>query len=487
MAKKIKSKRLTTRHRAKVVRKVAEHRRKMRKASKDNNHGKKAGQKDPGVPREMPGRDEFVERMRRERELEKEQRKARRLLKEGNNDGSKSSSGSDPSKRAYFRELKQVVEASDVLLEVLDARDPAGYGVKELEQSLLEMGKKVVVVLNKADLVPRSVVEGWIKVIQREYPCLAFKAQGSTYAKNINNESLLASGDDVVQLLKNYSRSKDIKTTITVGVIGYPNVGKSSLINALKRSKVCKVGATPGVTTSGQEVHLDKNIRLIDCPGVVFGGKDNETLVNCVKVEQLGDPIEPVRRIVEKCPPAYLAQLYGISAFDSVDEFIQLCGQRLGKLKKGGVVDVGVTAKIILQDWNSGKIRYYVEPPALMDASAVIVEALAPEFKVEGRVGVVSSREDVGRDLVGNLVIGQQNSTKQDSRRIQKEDSMSTFEQSLNPQTNKLRQVALKKQKKQQLRAQSKSASKQSNSSIGDEESDVDMNEAFGAFKPLPQ
>ena len=171
-----------------------------------------------------------------------------------------------------------------------------------------------------------------------------------------------------------------------------------------------------------------------------------------------------------------------------MDEFIQLCGQRLGKLKKGGIVDVEATAKIILQDWNSGKIRYYVEPPALIDASAVIVDALAPEFKVEGKVGVVSSREDVGRDLAGNLVIGQI-STKQDSRTTQKDDSMSTFEQSLNPQTNKLRQLALKKQKKQQLRGQSKTASKQNNTNIEneDDESDVDMNEAFGAFKPLPQ
>jgi nuclear GTP-binding protein len=378
------------------------------------------------------------------------------------------------------------VEASDVLLEVLDARDPAGYRVKELEQSLLEMGKKVVIVLNKADLVPRSVLEGWIKVIQREYPCLAFKAQGSTYAKNINNESLLASGDDIVQLLKNYSRSKDIKTAITVGVIGYPNVGKSSLINALKRSKVCKVGATPGVTTSGQEVHLDKNIRLIDCPGVVFGSKDNESLVNCIKVEQLSDPTEPVRKIVEKCPPEYLAQLYSISAFSNVDEFIQLCGQRLGKLKKGGVVDVEVTAKIILQDWNSGKIRYYVEPPALVDAGTVIVDTLAPEFRVEGKVGVVSGREDIGMDLVGNLVIGQI-STKQDTKTIQKDASMSTFEQSLNPQTNKLRQLALKKQKKQQLRVQSRTAPKQNNSTVEDDESDADMSEAFSTFKPLPQ
>ena len=80
VSKKIKSKRLTTRHRAKVTKKVAEHRRKMRKAAKDSNHHRKQGHKDPGVPKEMPGREEFVERMRRERDLEREQRKARKLL-----------------------------------------------------------------------------------------------------------------------------------------------------------------------------------------------------------------------------------------------------------------------------------------------------------------------------------------------------------------------------------------------------------------------
>ena len=94
----------------------------------------------------------------------------------------------------------------------------------------------------------------------------------------------------------------------------------------------------------------------------------------------------------------------------------------------------------------------------------------------------------VERDVVGNLVVGQV-STRQGFKGVARnDDSMSTFEQSLNPQTNRLRQQALKKQKKQQLKAQMKAASGQGNGvGIDGEESDADMEGAFGAFRPLPQ
>ncbi|QHO40625.1 Guanine nucleotide-binding protein-like [Arachis hypogaea] len=86
-----------------------------------------------------------------------------------------------------------------------------------------------------------------------------------------------------------------IKKTITVSVIGLSNVDKSSLINSLKRAHVVNVGATPGLTRSMQEVQLDKNIKLLDCPGVVMlKSLENDTsvaLLNCKRIEKIDDPI----------------------------------------------------------------------------------------------------------------------------------------------------------------------------------------------------
>lgn len=93
------------------------------------------------------------------------------------------------------------------------------------------------------------------------------------------------------------SLSWQIKKSITVGLIGLPNVGKSSLINSLKRCRAVNVGSTPGLTRSLQEVHLDKNIKLLDCPGVVMlKSQENDASValkNCKRIEKLNDPISP--------------------------------------------------------------------------------------------------------------------------------------------------------------------------------------------------
>lgn len=242
----------------------------------------------------------------------------------------------DNSKKAYYREFRKVIENADVILEVLDARDPLGTRTRSVERMIMDSGlnKKIVFVLNKIgnmnidcplrhqiesyviwiDLIPKENADQWLKYLRNEYPAIAFKAstqhqreklKQSNVSTNAASESLLNTSeclgaDDLIKLLKNYCRNLNLKTSITVGIIGYPNVGKSSVINSLKRSRVCGVGATPGFTKVAQQITLDKNIKLLDCPGIVFAqqgqGDQNEaeiTLRNCVKVELLEDPVTP--------------------------------------------------------------------------------------------------------------------------------------------------------------------------------------------------
>lgn len=163
-------------------------------------------------------------------------------------------------------------------------------------------------------------------------------------------------------------------------------MGKSSLLNSLTRTRSVGVSPTPGFTKVAQEVILDKNIRLIDSPGIVFA--DGQTaataLRNCVHVESMEDVITPVQAILDKCPGAYLMQVYSISKFPKGDvmAFLALVARSMGKLKKGGVPNVDAAARTVLHDWNNGKIKYYCKPPVSSASSRTQATGLDKETVV---------------------------------------------------------------------------------------------------------
>lgn len=131
--------------------------------------------------------------------------------------------------------------------------------------------------------------------------------------------------ENLMNLLKNYARvdgESKAKQTIYVGVVGFPNVGKSSLINSLKRSRAATVGNTPGVTKIMQEIMLDKNIMLLDSPGVVLSTKDqSDSLIlrQAIKIEELEDPIRPVEALIARIEREEILNLYGITDFKTVE------------------------------------------------------------------------------------------------------------------------------------------------------------------------
>lgn len=130
--------------------------------------------------------------------------------------------------------------------------------------------------------------------------------QNAEMVDKMTHLSAAVGTENLLNILKNYARvdgDAKAKSLITVGVVGFPNVGKSSLINSLKRSKAAATGNTPGVTKQMQEIMLDKNIVLLDSPGVVLNSveqSDSLILRSAVRVEDLPDPIKPVEALLNR-------------------------------------------------------------------------------------------------------------------------------------------------------------------------------------------
>ena len=179
--------------------------------------------------------------------------------------------------------------------------------------------------------------------------------------------------ENLLNILKNYARvdgDSKAKTLITVGVIGFPNVGKSSLINSLKRSKAAATGNTPGVTKQMQEIQLDKNIVLLDSPGVVLSTNeqsDSLILRSAVRVEDLHDPQRPVQALLNRIDHSQLLKYYKIGQFDDMDKFLAQVARKRGFILQGGVVNMDQAARQVIKDFVHGKLSFHTQPPIVDD------------------------------------------------------------------------------------------------------------------------
>ncbi|TGZ55597.1 hypothetical protein CRM22_010360 [Opisthorchis felineus] len=279
--------------------------------------------------------------------------------------------------KRLWNELFKVLDSSDVVLYVLDARDPMGTRSSYIEKYLKteKPHKHFIFVINKVDLVPVWITKRWKAILSQEYPTMIFHADLN---KPIGKVALLGL---LRQLSSLHSKHRQ---QISVGIIGYPNVGKSSIINALRNKKVCKVAPLAGETKVWQYVTLMKSIFLIDCPGVVYpeGATEAELVMKgVVRVEYLQQPDLYIRDVLDRVRPEYLRVRYrlpqdppatdGEPAADSSSPswltdselFLELVSRQTGKLLKGGEPDLMTTAKRILNDFQRGKLPYFVKPP----------------------------------------------------------------------------------------------------------------------------
>lgn len=231
----------------------------------------------------------------------------------------------------------------------------------------------------------------YIQHLTPRYPTLAFHASPNhSFGKG-----------SLIQLLRQFSQLHSDKKQISVGFVGYPNVGKSSVINTLKSGKVCTVAPVPGETKVWQYITLTKRIYLIDCPGIVpTSARDSQTstvLKGVVRVEALATPSEHIPALMARVKPVYLSRTYGVPLPDEADpttgwepeKLLDTLARMKGRLLKGGEPDMEAVAKIMLSDWVRGRIPFFVPPPdrpdALNEAEAKKAQRAAIEARSKGK------------------------------------------------------------------------------------------------------
>ncbi|KAJ7179512.1 GTP-binding protein [Mycena filopes] len=490
------SNRGSTLERKKILHKVRESRKKKVKAAKKNPQWKSKHKKDPGIPNNFPYKDQILAEIADQRRIaaeEKQRRKdEKKTKKTADGDAedenmSDANSDNDDAGDEVFAEvkalglaqgfdgiaslsakrlntklkprevpvevqeeepeeevpvlinpalpnMKAVLDEADVILEVLDARDPLPFRSAHLEElAAAKAGQRVLLVLNKIDTCPRESVASWATYLRSHHPTIPFRAassflpagpeliikekgKGKAKAKPSPNNALGA--DAVLERLGEWAQQKEGDTPLSVAVVGFTNVGKSSLVNSLLRKAALPLytlatsSRGPTTTTYAQEVTLEvkgKTIRLIDTPGVAWAADavapdaDSESVENVEtirardilmrskgRIDRLKDPISAVQHIVARSNTEDLMLLYSLPAFSAgnTDAFLSSVA-RAHQLK--GELDLTGAARIVLRDWSIGKFPRYTVPPPL-DASAAATPLSASD---EAVLATLQTRKDL--------------------------------------------------------------------------------------------
>jgi len=337
-----------------------------------------------------------------------------------------------------WRQLWRVIERCDVVCQIVDARNPLLYKCDDLEMYVKETNpdKEYIILVNKADYLTENQRKCWAEYFAAQKQKVIFWSALDATSLDVIDESSVAGDDeeddeqdiddeedsenegDVGNDMKDSDESMEESCTeetptqtedkhsitevltqnklldhfksfeklnpemphVTIGLVGYPNVGKSSTINALLEGKKTAVSSTPGKTKHFQTHFIDEELCLCDCPGLVFPSfvftKADLVLNGILPVDQMRDHIPPLDLLVQQLPVKILESTYGINIQRSLnnngpnplpsgEDFVSSYAKMRGYMTSSGQPDCPRASRYIIKDYLKGKLLYCHRPPGM--------------------------------------------------------------------------------------------------------------------------
>ncbi len=276
----------------------------------------------------------------------------------------------------YWDLIRRIITESDLVLEVLDARLIELSRNEEVEKLIEEIGRPVIFVANKSDLANRDDIKKQIEELQKQGRYVVFVS-----TKNKKSIRLLLYM--IRKVFKKHGKRKIIerkkgdkkpefreaKADIVVSVLGYPNIGKSSLINALCHKKKAKISSRAGTTHGIHWIKLNDEIKLIDSPGVIPLKREDEVrygLIGARDSERMKNPdlvaYAVIKYFIKKNRKAFEMHYdIEITEEELKDEdaysIIMKIARKRCFLLKGGIPDENRAINLLVREWQEGKLR----------------------------------------------------------------------------------------------------------------------------------
>ena len=240
---------------------------------------------------------------------------------------------------SFWRHVNFVLKEAEIVIEVLDARHINETRNVEIEKKIAKLKKKILYVINKCDLVSKKELQASKRKLHPSVFISSKDHLGTTMLKH-----------KILELSKG-------KNTV-VGIVGYPNVAKSSLINALAGRGKARTSSESGFTKGVQKVRVDAKIVVLDTPGVFPDmEKDTEKFgkTGAVDYSKIKDPeIAALKLIQEK--KEVLQKHFDIHE-DDEEDFLEQIAFKYKKMAKGGKPDIEAAARLLLKEWQTGKVK----------------------------------------------------------------------------------------------------------------------------------